>query len=200
MVVDDPGNRRPRGRPRDTASEDRIADAVIDELAGVPYSRVTIDGIARRAGVARSTIYRRYTTKFDLVVGVVGRETGKYVPAPTGDLEADIRQFLATMVKGFESKLGWALANLSAEASHDSDIAAFLARDSNENRRTMNAIFVEARAAGRVRSDVDVDLMTDVLVSIIPYRLRVSRKPFDLEAIEQLTSLVLRGILVDTRQ
>jgi AcrR family transcriptional regulator len=200
MLVEDRIARRPRGRPRDTASEDRIAAAVIDELADVAYSRVTIDGIARRAGVARSTIYRRYATKFDLVATVVGRETGKYVPAPTGDLEADIRQFLATMVKGFESKLGWVLANLSAEASHDSDIAAFLARDSNENRRSMNAIFMEARSEGRVRSDVDVDLMTDVLVSIIPYRLRVSRKPFDLEAIDQLSSLVLRGILIDDCQ
>src|SRR5262245_22977850 len=80
-----------RGRPRDTALDAAIANAVESVLLSDGYAAVNIDRIAKVAGTTRAAIYRRAKTPSELVVGLLVSRFG-VDPAPdTGDLRRDLR-------------------------------------------------------------------------------------------------------------
>ncbi|MYR59949.1 TetR family transcriptional regulator, partial [Streptomyces sp. SID625] len=71
---------------------DAIRAAVFAELASVGYARMSIEGIARRAGVGKTAVYRRWRSKLHLVLDVVSALAVQGLPAPdTGSLETDLR-------------------------------------------------------------------------------------------------------------
>src|ERR1700737_3283793 len=65
---------RRRGRPRSIDADRRLLDATRVEVAEAGYDRLTIDAVARRAGVARTTLYRRWPTKLDLVLHMLDQD------------------------------------------------------------------------------------------------------------------------------
>lgn len=65
-----------------------IRAAVFEELAAVGYARMSIEGIARRAGVGKTAVYRRWRSKLHLVLDIVSALAVQGLPAPdTGSLE-----------------------------------------------------------------------------------------------------------------
>lgn len=92
----------PRGRPRDPRLDDAIVDATIDLLAERGYHDLSLAAVAERAGTTTPSIYRRWSSKADLVLHAVFRTDGDDVVADTGDLEEDVR----TMVRWALDKLG----------------------------------------------------------------------------------------------
>ncbi len=82
--------RRP-GRPRSTAADDAILEAAMDLFAEVGLERLTVEGVAARAGVGKTTIYRRYPGKVDLVVAAVRCFTEpREGPPDTGTTRGDL--------------------------------------------------------------------------------------------------------------
>ena len=80
------GAGRPRGRPYDRSRDDEILALTLDALADSHDEHVTLDAVARRAGRAKTTLYRRWPTKVDLVLAAVhaaGRPRSTR-PCPTG--------------------------------------------------------------------------------------------------------------------
>src|SRR6201991_1040979 len=74
---------------------DAIRAAVFEELAAVGFARMSIEGIARRAGVGKTAVYRRWRSKLHLVLDVVSAFAAQGLPAPaTGSLYGDIRALL----------------------------------------------------------------------------------------------------------
>ncbi|NUU22630.1 MAG: TetR/AcrR family transcriptional regulator, partial [Streptomycetaceae bacterium] len=92
-----PAARRPvGGRPRDPQIDDAILTAVRDLLAEDGYAKLSFETVARRAGVTRPTIYRRWSSKAQLVHEAVfpARATEVLIP-DTGDFAADVRGMIA---------------------------------------------------------------------------------------------------------
>src|SRR5260370_12206230 len=84
-----------RGRPRDSAVDRRVLSAAWDLLNARGYAGLNVDEVAERAGVAKTTLYRRWPTKDHLAVAVAARILGE-VPIPdTGDLRRDLTDFIA---------------------------------------------------------------------------------------------------------
>jgi AcrR family transcriptional regulator len=87
------------GRPRNPAKDVAVLQATRDLLVEVGYQGATVVAIARRAGVGAPTIYRRWPTKEALVEDAAfGHPQPAPVPAPTGDLQADLRAWVATFL------------------------------------------------------------------------------------------------------
>src|SRR3954467_14675248 len=82
-----------RGRPRRAGVEEAALRAAVELIAERGYAGTTIDGIAQRAGLAKTTLYRRWDTKGELAVAAVGARLGEppvaEVPGRPG-LEATI--------------------------------------------------------------------------------------------------------------
>ncbi|MEV0616826.1 TetR/AcrR family transcriptional regulator [Nonomuraea sp. NPDC050404] len=78
------------GRPRDSALNQTIADAVREVLAEKGYAQLTVDAVARRAGVGKAAIYRRHTTKQRMIFASVMHDLELAPPPDTGSLVADL--------------------------------------------------------------------------------------------------------------
>src|SRR5690348_16443209 len=79
---------------RDDLTE-AIRDAVLEELAAHGYGRLSIEGVARRAGVGKTTIYRRWSSKLQMVIDVVSAVAVQgMAPPDTGSLRGDLRAML----------------------------------------------------------------------------------------------------------
>ena len=112
------------GRPRNPAKDVAVLQATRDLLVEVGYQGATVVAIARRAGVGAPTIYRRWPTKEALVEDAAfGHPQPAPVPAPTGDLHADLRAWVATFLDFLADPVTRAaLPGLLAAYHRDEDI------------------------------------------------------------------------------
>ena len=83
--------RRSRGRPRTPGAEQRIIDAALEEYGEHGWSGFTMDGVARRAGVGKSTVYLRWQDKDALLTDAVSASSGDLGEVDTGSLREDLR-------------------------------------------------------------------------------------------------------------
>src|SRR5436309_3803767 len=126
-----------RGRPRDPAHDAAVLRAVIDILEDAGLGAVSIEGVAARAGVAKTTIYRRWPNRAAMVAEAVFSEMSSTVPFPdTGSARTDFRLQLRHVARVLRGKSGRHVTSLMAAALLDEEVAiAFRER------------FVEARRA-----------------------------------------------------
>ncbi|WES64581.1 TetR/AcrR family transcriptional regulator [Microbacter sp. GSS18] len=114
------GDHRSRPRRRGAALEDAIVDAAIEELRDVGYAAMTMDGIARRAGAGKISVYRRWPTKVELVREAAYRLVGEPVlPAEPSTLRADLLALFRTMAREMQGPAGEALRGIVSESLSD---------------------------------------------------------------------------------
>src|SRR4051812_18363905 len=114
MVTTDPP-RRGRGRPRRAEADAEILDAALAMLRAGGYRELSLDEVARRAGTAKSSIYRRWPSKAALAAEIVRRE----VPSPEGDTAL---AFDALM----NGAMGGVVASLIGEAQESAETRAIV--------------------------------------------------------------------------
>ena len=188
-------NGRARGRPRDRQADDAILTATRELLSEVGFERLTVTEVAARAGVGRPTVYRRYPTKEALAAASVeALRTG--APAPdTGTLVGDLRAELLPRAPALgEPLLLQFLAMLLVSNAQGSEFAETYWRDAVAVRReAFGEVFVRAQARGELASDLDIDLLVDVVAgSIIEQLLRpaaVRSQPIE-DRVEDLIELL----------
>ncbi|TQK98666.1 TetR family transcriptional regulator [Streptomyces puniciscabiei] len=182
--ADDPTT-RPRRTPAGAAvlREDvteAIRAAVFEELAAVGYARMSIEGIARRAGVGKTAVYRRWRSKLHLVLDVVSAMAVLGLPVPdTGSLEGDLRLLYEVTSRALRHPVAsQIIPDLQAEAARNPDIAdAFqkALRDGQEG--VASKIVAAAEERGEVRAGVDPDLALDLISGPLYWRAVVIRSP-----------------------
>ncbi|WP_395657330.1 TetR/AcrR family transcriptional regulator [Nocardioides sp.] len=100
--------RRGRGRPRTPGAEKRIIDAALEEYGEHGWSGFTMDGVARRAGVGKSTVYLRWQDKDTLLTDAVGSASDELGDVDTGSLRGDLKGLAANLFRYFREPAGWA--------------------------------------------------------------------------------------------
>jgi len=171
--------------------------ATVDLLAEEGYSRLSMEGVATRAGVAKTTIYRRWPCKSDLVVHSLQCLTDKQEAAPdTGRIRDDLVVFMRQMVdKLRRSEAGRIMPGLLVELARNPELARAFRQKFVEPRR---ALVVEALRRGvdrgELRPEIDLDLVVDVTVAVFQHRLMVTGMAIDDEMPERLADIVLGGI------
>ena len=111
--------RRGRGRPRRAEADAEILDAALAMLRAVGYRELSLDEVARRAGTAKSSIYRRWPSKAALAAEIVRRE----VPAPQIMNEGDAARAFEALMSG---PLGGVVASLIGEAQESVETRAIV--------------------------------------------------------------------------
>lgn len=150
-----------RGRPRDPRTDDRIAGAALELLREQGPGGVHIDAVATRAGVARTTVYRRYRDRGALLASALGLLVEEPFPAREAPLGDKLRWLLEQALDLVDKQLGrGAIAAVLA----DSD-PAFNAALRAHLVRHLEALQGEIDAdieAGRVRADTDGEALADL--------------------------------------
>ncbi|MEU6284175.1 TetR/AcrR family transcriptional regulator [Streptomyces sp. NPDC047028] len=176
-----PRRRAPAGAAvlREDVTE-AIRAAVFEELAAVGYARMSIEGIARRAGVGKTAVYRRWRSKLHLVLDVVSAMAVMGLPAPdTGSLEGDLRLLYEVTSRALRHPVAsQIIPDLQAEAARNADIAEALQKALRDGQEGVaSKVVAAAEARGEVRSGVDADLALDLISGPLYWRSVVIRSP-----------------------
>jgi AcrR family transcriptional regulator len=105
-----------------------IRNAVMHELAEVGYGRLSIEAVARRAGVGKTAIYRRWNNKLEMVLEIVSDVAGRAVPLPdTGSFAGDLQLLMMIVSKALQHRIAsQIIPDLMAEAARNPQIAETL--------------------------------------------------------------------------
>jgi AcrR family transcriptional regulator len=166
-------HRRP-GRPREEATEQAITLAARQVLADRGVARMSMEHVAAQAGVAKSTLYRRWPSKVELAVHAVAAVFDEIEVGDHGSLAADMRAGVDEAARLLrDPSTGGAYAALLAESARDPEGVGVAVRGSLSTRlHALVATSVE-RAIGRGEMTpemVDVDLLADVVVGSVMHR------------------------------
>jgi AcrR family transcriptional regulator len=176
-----PRRRTPAGAAvlREDVTE-AIRAAVFEELASVGYARMSIEGIARRAGVGKTAVYRRWRSKLHLVLDVVSAIAVQGLPAPeTGSLEGDLRVLYEVTSRALRHPVAsQIIPDLQAEAARNPDIAEAMQKTLREGQEGV-AVKILAAAArrGEISAGATDELALDIISGPLYWRSVVIRSP-----------------------
>ncbi|WP_369233201.1 TetR/AcrR family transcriptional regulator C-terminal ligand-binding domain-containing protein [Streptomyces sp. R21] len=191
------------GRPRSAAADAAILAAARAALVELGCAKLTLGDVATRAGVAKTTLYRRWPGKNELIVDAVAALFDELELPDRGSLAADIEgvvlQF-ATILALPEAKNG--LMAVVAESTHDEALRERI-RTSIVDRQKRLVLEGRARATARGELPLDsdpasaaraADLIFDVVAGAVVHRTIISAEPVDEEWVRSFTKVLLLGL------
>jgi AcrR family transcriptional regulator len=189
-------NRKPD--PRLERSKEAILGAARELLAEPGGARaLTVESVAARSGVAKTTIYRRWRDKWELALdaAMIDLLPGFEQPVDVGDTRKELITFVNAVVKTLGSPpSGPAMQALVSEIATEPDLARVYREQVVEPRRAELAPVIERGIArGDLRPDTDVRLVHEFLVGPIFYRLFFSGGPLDRNLGTRLVDWILEG-------
>ena len=160
-----------RHRPRvEGGREEEILDATVAVVAELGYDRLTMDAVATAAKASKATLYRRWTTKADLVVDAISRAKGCPVPedVDTGSLRGDLIS-MSCGDGGFTAEMPMSvIAGLVTALHRDPELqTAFQERFLAPRLDLTRKVYQRAVARGEIAPDVDVELLSVTLPAVI---------------------------------
>jgi AcrR family transcriptional regulator len=191
-------DKRP-GRPRSQAAHQAILVATLDLLRTTGVRELTIEGIARAAGVGKPTIYRWWPSKNALVIeavfGAVADEVAFPVAATVETaLVAQVR-VVAELLAGDAGRL---LAELVGEAQSDPETLRSIDEQFVSVRRNAaRELIRHGQQSGEIAADVDPDAAIDLIYGPLYYRLLFRHLPIDREFADAIVHTALHGLSAD---
>lgn len=160
-----------RGRPRSIESHQAILETTLSLLAEVGFDAMSIEAIANRAGVGKTTIYRRYAGKEELVAAAIESIREEVVIADTGSLWGDLDAIIENAAQTTLSPLGrQAVAMIITSASTNSQFAQLYWKTYLQPRRRAFSVVIDrAKARNEVKNDLDPGLVFDVMSGTMLY-------------------------------
>lgn len=191
------------GRPRSTAADAAILEATRSSLVDLGWSKLTMGDVATRAGVAKTTLYRRWAGKNELVVDAVAVLFDELELPDRGSLAADVQgvvlQFAALLER---PEARTALMAVVAESTRDDSLRLRIRSAIVDRQKRLVLLGKQrAQARGELRYEDDAstaarnaDLIFDVIAGAVVHRTLVSAEPVDSEWASGFTSLLLLGL------
>jgi AcrR family transcriptional regulator len=178
-------------------TNDKILDATRELLAEHGVQGLTVEGVAARAGVAKTTIYRRYRSKHDLALAVLLRMVQEVVAVPDlGDTRAELVAFVngAVHILG-DTLMGRVMQGLVSDLATGGSLAAdfreqIVAARLAEVRRLVD----RGIERGELRAEIDYELVHDLLFGPVYYRLLLSGAPLSGDLAQRIVDAVLPSL------
>jgi AcrR family transcriptional regulator len=178
--------RRPGGRTADVTA--RVHQAITDLLVEGGMEACTFTAVAERAGIERSTLYRRFPDRWDAIIETwMERARMDVMPDLGASFAEDLASVLRKLVEVLGSRLGPALLRVAAElrARHDTDYsrAYFDARMAQ-----LEPMFKAAIARGELPADVDREALFTAAAGPIYFRMFIAGRPIDEDFVHAIVS------------
>ena len=168
---------RVRGRPRSEKADRAIIDATLRMVGEHGVAGTTIEGVAAEAGVGKTTIYRRWPNKNDLILAAISDIVPPGDPPDTGTMAGDMAALAATQQRRLSgSRLSGIVPRVLAESMSDPKLHQDYVERVVEPFRAMLRLFIERGIErGELRADLEVEALVDLLHGIPIYRMLMSR-------------------------
>jgi AcrR family transcriptional regulator len=188
---------RPRGRPRRASARPAIIEATLELLAERGFQAATIDAIAARAGVGRNTIYRRWSSKEELIADALHELTAELDVHEGDDLYGLLLDWIQDFARVFADPLfGRILPAVLGELQQNPDFArVYSERVVRPRYDALLELLRQALERGELRRDADVEQIADLLAGPPFVRmLPVGLPPVTDHYAEELLETIWRGI------
>jgi AcrR family transcriptional regulator len=183
------------GRPRSERRHKAILGTAMDLVIELGFRAVSIEAIAEKAGVAKTTIYRRWPNKAAVVMDAFMQRLLRTQFPETKKATESIRRQMRSMAQAFRSKDGAVVKALLAEAQFDLELAtAFRERWTLPRRKLALAVLQKAVSQGELRSDIDLEATIDLLYAPMYYRLQMGTAPLSDAYIDEIFDQVMEGL------
>lgn len=182
---------------RSERSHQAILTAANKLLEEKGYVNTSIEGIARRAGVGKQTIYRWWSSKATLMMEAYTAKAVYNMSVPdTGSVQKDLCHILNQLFAVLTTKAsGAVMTGIMAEAQTDRDLAvAFQEKFISTPQETMLTILNRGIERGELHSHLNLELIMDMLYGPVWYRLLLKNGALDTAFAEELVTQLLKGI------
>jgi AcrR family transcriptional regulator len=153
---------RPRGRPLDPAIDDAIVTAAVTQFLEHGIQRMTVPGVAAAAGVAKTTVYRRYATPAQLALAAIGRLNQADTTPDTGSARGDLLALLETVRQRIDPTV---TATVLVEAqTHPEVLEAARQNMIRPAVERFRGILRNGVASGELRADLDIERAADAFL------------------------------------
>ena len=183
------------GRPRDARADRAILAAALELVAEQGIRDLRMDDVAERAGVGKATIYRRYSSKDELVTAAVAGLVSEITVPDTGSTRADLHALMRRAVEVYSGSVeAGVMPSLVDAMSRDADLAGMVRKDFLARRRAaLRTVLERGSDRGDLAADLDHELALDVLGGPLFYRLLITGGPIDQRLADGVVELILRG-------
>jgi AcrR family transcriptional regulator len=185
------------GRPRDPRIDAAILRATADLLVEIGYANVTMAAVAERAETTKTALYRRWSSKAELVHEAAFPAAPTAIETPPGDIGADIRAMIAAARDVFTSPLvRAAMPGLIADMAVDAELSARVLSRFTGLFVAVRERLAEAVSRGEVHADIDPDRLVEVIggASMLRVLLRPD-EPLGDDWVDQTTAIVVHGVV-----
>jgi TetR/AcrR family transcriptional regulator, regulator of autoinduction and epiphytic fitness len=178
--------------PRIERSRRVVLEATVALIAEAGYGAITIEAVAARSGVAKSTIYRHWPSRLELINDAF-HELKPSVPLPT---EGTVRDRLVAFLEQVARNVGtsmWSacLPALIDAAEHDPDARELHCRLTETGRQSLVDLLAEGVQNGELPAGLDLELLAETLLGPILIRRLMLHEPFDPSRVRHLVDQVL---------
>lgn len=183
------------GRPRDTRTTQRILKAALELGTELGFDGLTVEGVAARAGVGKSTIYRRWPDAWSIVADAVFADATRISPVQErATARESFRVSMRLVARSFRGHFGEILRPLIGRAQVDKRLRQALAEHWLSARREISREIVRRGiASGELRAGLEPDIVLDALYGPLYHRLLL---PYDGDAVRLSDAYI--DALIDT--
>lgn len=196
MNTNDSTSATPRaGRPRSAASRQAILDTALQLTQQDGFAALTIERIAKEAGVGKPTIYRWWPSKGAIVFEALQQYGEQTLPLPTGSsLAVRLETYLQALFAVLNGWTGKIIKSLMAEAQHDPVFAdLFRTQFIAARRQPVLTLLREGCLQGELSPDANIEILADLIYGAMWYRLLTEHAPLDDQFAHEIVHAVLRN-------
>jgi AcrR family transcriptional regulator len=172
-----------------------IYSATLQELAQADYGALSVESIALRAGVNKTTLYRRWPTKGALVHAALDSIADAFeLEASTGSLHGDLLALARRMLTIAKSVEAQSLVRLRLLDQPEPELAKIAAKLQARRQAQLTRLLDAAITRGELRRGTDLGLVLDLLGGMIHVRLSVKKMRVDDRVLRQAVDMLVTGV------
>lgn len=181
---------------RSEASRSAILEATIELLEDTTVQKLSIEAIAKEAGVGKTTIYRWWPSKAAVVIDAFLELHLTNTPIPEDlPVREALGVHLRSLIRQYRSPTGRLVAQLIAESQYDPEtLATFRGRFWDGRRAAVTALVERGIREGEVRDSIDAELVTEMIYSPVILRLLFGHRPLSEEYAQQAIDVAFDGL------
>ena len=165
----------------------------LEVLGDRGYAGLRVEDVAAKAGVNKTTIYRRWPTRADLVIAALTALAAPPKAAETGRLECDLHATFMTATTLRSTSVGRGVVRALIAERGDPEVDRVVLEIKERHRAPARSVLEQARRRGDLPKRVDIELLLDILTGTIHGRLRDCPRPLDEQWVRRVVRLVLAG-------
>jgi AcrR family transcriptional regulator len=188
--------RRVPGRedPRVAQTRSVVLEAAATLLAERGYAAFTMDALVERTGVSKTTMYKHWPSRTDLIAAAVQAMASDPAAPDTGDVRDDLIALTMASLDAYTGPRWSGLASVQEAAGHDPELRAALQSAISTRFSALREVLERAISRGQLRAGLDVETAITILIGAIFFRLRAANLPQVRREVPAIIGTILDGL------